>query len=763
MTAPQRFLPHSSHWGSFSARLSGGTVELRHSPDDPDPSRIIDNFANVLSHPARLTRPMIRRGWLEDGPGPDDRRGRDVFVPVDWPEAIRLLSDELRRIGDRHGPKAIFAGSYGWSSAGRFHHAQGHVHRFMNTVMGGYVASRTTYSNGAAEVLLPHIIGALHHFTRSMDSWAGLAEQSGLVVCFGGLPVRNAAISGGGNSRHVARGAIARAAERGAGFVLASPIRDDLPVEADAEWLPVAPGTDTALMLGLAYHLVDRGLHDRDFLDRYTTGYPEFEQYLLGHSDGIPKTPAWAAEICGIPVDTITKLAERMAATRTMITLSYSLQRSRHGEQPIWMGITLAAMLGYIGLPGGGVTFGLGSIGNVGKPPLAVPLPTLPQGRNRVSDFIPVARIADMLLSPGDSYSFDGETRTYPDIRLVYWAGGNPFHHHQDLSRLARAFARPDTVVVNDSVATATAHHADIVLPATVTLERDDIGAGANDPNLVPMRALAAPPGEALDDYEIFARLARALGREDDYTEGRDACGWLSCLYERTRHALAKADLPAPEFDALMDGGEIALPLSDSPDFLMRFRADPQANPLTTPSGKIEITSQTLAGFNLSDCKGHPTWLPPVAEDKACPIVLVANQPARRLHSQLDFGPYSQEGKTGGRETVRMHPQDAASRGLQDGDTALLRSPHGACLAGVRLSEDIRPGVAQLSTGAWYSPAEIPGIGTVCVNGNPNALTPDIPSSSLTQGCAGQLVRVEISACPDAPPPTGHPQLPESA
>ena len=99
------------------------------------------------------------------------------------------------------------------------------------------------------------------------------------------------------------------------------------------------------------------------------------------------------------------------------------------------------------------------------------------RARNGVADFIPVARIADMLLNPGGTYRYNGQTRTYPDIRLVYWAGGNPFHHHQDINRLRKAFAQVDTLVVHELGWTATARHADIVLPATMTLEREDIGA----------------------------------------------------------------------------------------------------------------------------------------------------------------------------------------------------------------------------------------------------------------------------------------------
>jgi biotin/methionine sulfoxide reductase len=106
------------------------------------------------------------------------------------------------------------------------------------------------------------------------------------------------------------------------------------------------------------------------------------------------------------------------------------------------MGVVLAALLGQSGLPGGGFAYALGSTSNTGKPPLAVPLPTLPIGQNSIADFIPVARIADMLLNPGERFDFNGRRLSYPEIKLVYWAGGNPFHHHQDLNRLREAFAR---------------------------------------------------------------------------------------------------------------------------------------------------------------------------------------------------------------------------------------------------------------------------------------------------------------------------------
>ena len=477
-------------------------------------------------------------------------------------------------------------------------------------------------------------------------------------------------------------------------FVHVSPLRGDLPEEARSEWISNIPGTDTALMMALVHTLVVEGLHDRAFLDRYTVGWPVFERYLLGETDGQPKDAAWAAAITGVAADTIVALARRLHGRRALIVVSHSLQRAEHGEQPVWMGAVLAAALGQIGLPGGGYAYALGAIAYYGRRYNAVPIPTLPQGRNGVSDFIPVARIADMLLNPGGAYRYNGKTRTYPDIRLVYWAGGNPFHHHQDLNRLRRAFAQVDTLVVHELGWTATARHADFVLPATMTLEREDIGGNANDPLLVPMQRIAPPYGEARDDYAIFSDLAERLGAREAFTEGRTVRQWLEHLYEPTRKALADSNLPAPSFDEFW-----AQRWPDPAASARRWRPAsfvsatiPTARSCRRPSGKIEIFSETIASFGEADCPGHPAWLAPVqAPAPSTPLILVANQPATRLHSQLDFGGHSAASKHRGREVARMHPVDAAARGVADGDIIRIFNARGACLAGVRVTDGIRP------------------------------------------------------------------------
>src|SRR5271169_2055453 len=244
-------LPHTSHWGAFSAAWRDGELVVQPHPGDPDPNRLIQNFPDALRHRARIARPMIRKGWLERGPGPDDHRGRDTFVEIEWDKALDLLGSELRRVRDRHGAGAVFGGSYGWASAGRFHHAQSQLHRFLNTALGGYVKSVNSYSSGASSVLVPHILGDYVDLTMHNVSWEQVANQSEIVLAFGGMALKNSMVAGGSISRHIERGAMAQARARGCEFVLVGPLRDDLPEDAGAEWISSTPGTDTALMLAL--------------------------------------------------------------------------------------------------------------------------------------------------------------------------------------------------------------------------------------------------------------------------------------------------------------------------------------------------------------------------------------------------------------------------------------------------------------------------------------------------------------------------------
>ena len=386
-----------------------------------------------------------------------------------------------------------------------------------------------------------------------------------------------------------------------------------------------------------------------------------------------------------------------------------------------------------------------GAIGYYGRRVNAVPVPTLGQGRNAVADFIPVARIADMLLNPGTTYRYNGETRVYPDIRLVYWAGGNPFHHHQDLNRLRKAFARLDTLVVHELAWTASARHADIVLPCTMTLEREDIGYSTNDPLMVAMHRIAEPFGVARDDYEIFSDLAERLGARDAFTEGRTAgSGWHISM-SRPASRSPRGALRRQVLRIL--GGRQPQRAATTSTMAVRCAASARIRsliPFRRRAGKHRDLLGEIAGHRDADCPGHPHWLEKTDVPRpGSPLYLIANQPATRLHSQLDFGGHSTEAKHRGREVARMNPVTQMPgyrrrRHYPPVQRAWRLPCCGACHGGNR------PGIVQLPTGAWYDPMDPEEEAPLCVHGNPNVLTRDIGTSSFAQGCTGQLTTVEV-------------------
>ena len=751
-----RVIPTTSHWGAHGVRVVDDViVEVVPHPTDPDPSPLLAGVIGAARHRTRVERPAIRRGWLENGPGPSDRRGNDEFVEVSWSEAVAAVATELDRVRTVHGNESIFGGSYGWASAGIFHHSQTQLKRMLNLI-GGFTSSINSYSNGTSVVILPHIVGSAEEVLRRPTSWPTIVEHTKLVVAFGGIPAKNVFVNPGGMTQHHTGGYLAQAVARGVEFALISPVRNDLPPGVPATWYPVVPGTDVALMLALSHTLLVENLADREFLERYTSGADIFEAYVLGTSDGVAKDADWASERCQIAADDIRLLARRMAAVRTLVTVTWSLQRIPHGEQPVWAGLALAALLGQIGLPGGGFGHGYGSMGDVGSTGPSVGLPHFPKGHNPVKAFIPVARISDMLLSPGQEFTYDGGTYTYPDIRLVYWAGGNPFHHHQDLARLRTALATTDTVVVNEPYWTAMARHADIVLPATIPTEREDFGAGRRDSHLNAMHRATSAPGEALDDHEIFRRIAEHMGVGHEFTQGRTPRQWLEHMYERWRADLGAA---VPPFEQFWSDGGIELPFApENVTMFEKFRSDPRQFPLRTPSGRIELASEVIAGFGYEDCPGHPAWLEPdVPVAGTSPLHLIANQPSTRLHGQMDVGAFSLASKVQGREPILINSDDARARGIDDGDVVRVYNGRGACLAGAVVSAAVRPGVVQLATGAWYDPVQLDDGTVLCVHGNPNAVTQDRPTSHLSQGCAGQQARVEVERFVGALPPiTAH-------
>lgn len=731
----------ASHWGAFRAEVSGGRIaRILPFEHDPRPSRMNEAWADMLDSPLRVARPAVRRGWL-NGDGGKGRGEDEDYVEIGWDEALDLVAGQIGRIRAAHGNSALFAGSYGWSSAGRLHHARTLIRRFFGSI-GGFVDQETNYSYGAAMAFLPHVLGVQDAIGSSVTGIETIRDHCDIFLAFGGIPAKNWEIQAGGIGEHRFE-AFMRGATGRVRMVNISPWRKDVEEDYGVEWLPMRPNADTALILALTQVLLAEGKVDHAFLDRYIHGADRYFAYLAGESDGQAKTPEWAEAITGIPAGRIRALALDLPGKRVMVALNWSLQRARHGEQSYWAAVGLAAALGQIGLPGGGFAFGYGSSNAMGNPAYGTPLYGLPTGRNPAGLTIPAARVSDMLLHPGTTYRYRGETHTYPEVKLVYWAGGNPFHHHQDLNRLRKAFRQPEVVIVHECYWTATARHADIVLPATVSLERDDIGGASRDRFLLAMHKLVEPYAEARNDYAIFADLAERLGDRDAFTEGRTEAEWLAKAWDEITAKLARRGINPPEFREFWEEGYFQMPEPPAPYVMFEaWRRDPGAHRLATPSGRIELYSAMVAAEDGQP--GHPAWLDPeewlgAPTVEAWPLHLLSPQPERKLHGQMDFSAYSREGKVRDRELLVIHPEDAAARGISDGDSLRIFNARGACFAVARIDAAVIPGVVLLPTGSTYDPDGMTDRGS-----NPNVLTRDIGTSDLGQGCAAQSCLVEV-------------------
>ena len=736
----------STHWGTYeTSKNNQSNIKINKWSKDPNPSDFGLGFLDAATSDLRINQPHIRKEWLKDRHNKKNLRGLDEFVPVSWEEAIDLTASELQNVKKEFGNSSIYAGSYGWASAGRFHHAKSQLNRFFN-LFGGFSSSFQSYSYAAAQTLLPHIVGHdLYSFLDEHNTWNTLEKECDLILMFGGMPLKNSQVSAGGVGKHTTEKELRKCVNAGTKFINISPNASDAAKFLNAKQISIIPNTDTALMLSLAYILITSNNYDQKFIEEYTNGFNEFKSYVLGEKNNKPCTPEWASSITSIPVETIKWLAKEISIKKTMISISWSLQRASAGEQPLWMGITLASMLGHIGTEGGGIGFGYSSVNSTGDVFKKIPWKSLPQGNNKIKDFIPVARITDMLEKPNEFFQYDGRKLKYPNIKLIYWAGGNPFHHHQDLNRLVKAWQKPKTIIVNEIWWNAQARHADIIFPANTALERNDIMLNPRDPTIIANKKTISSVGESKSDYEIFSSLANKLGFENLFTENKSELDWLKYLWNESIKVSEEMNLKLPEFNKFWEEGFFEIPIEKTKKIMFKnFRDNPVKNPLNTPSGKIEITSNTIKNYNLKDCKGHPTWIEPyewLGNKDNFPLHLISNQPEYRLHGQLDNADYSLKNKIKDREPVLINSADAKERNIENNDIVLIFNKRGRVFAGARLSDEVSKGVIVLSTGAWFDPDyEI----NADLHGNPNVLTKDIGTSLLSQGPTSHTCLVEI-------------------
>ncbi|HIY44863.1 MAG TPA: molybdopterin guanine dinucleotide-containing S/N-oxide reductase [Candidatus Helicobacter avistercoris] len=750
----------AAHWGALKISVKNGKIVKSGNAFDGMVYNPLQSVTADLVDGKRTNRikaPMVRKSYLEKKANNRELRGADEWVEVSYEQAIKLVADEVARVRKEKGANGIYGGSYGWKSSGNLHNARTLLHRYL-TMGGGFVGGLGDYSAGAAQVIMPHVMGTLETYEQQ-TSWPLIMQHSKVVVIWGANPMDTLRIAWTSNDG-VGLEYFTKLKNSGKKIIIIDPIKSNT-VEfygKKAEWLSPKPNTDVALMLGIIHTMLSTGKYDKEFIETYTEGFDKFADYVMGKTgDKTVKDAKWASKISGISEKKIKELAKVFFENRTMLMTGYNMQRQHHGEQVHWMAVALASAIGQIGLPGGG--FGISyHYANGGSPTTNAPViggitvgKASGGGQEWLNDgsstAIPVARIADCLLNPGKAIDYNGRKITYPDIDLVYWVGGNPFVHHQDTNLLVKAWKKPSTVIVHDMYWTPTAKMADIVFPITTPYERNDLTMSGDYSNLNinPMKQVVARMPKSKHDYEVFADLAKAAGFGEQYTEGKSEMQWLEEFYNvaynqaKQAGALMADGNEMPDFATFWNANKplTFAPTPEGEEFVRYgdFREDPILNPLGTPSGKIEIYSETIAKMGYKDCGAYPQWFEPIEwigmKNKPAEFALVSPHPSLRLHSQLSNTSLRKQYAVADREPIWINPADAKAKGIKNGDIVRVFNARGQILAGAVVSNIVPKGVIRIYEGAWYDPENPGKEGSLCKNGNANVLTIDIPTSEL--------------------------------
>ncbi|GAB4275376.1 MAG: dimethyl sulfoxide reductase subunit A [Deferrisomatales bacterium] len=653
---------------------------------------------HVVRAPDRITAPLRRVG----------ARGSGGFEAVSWDEALTCVAEALSRVKERYGPHAVFLmDSHG--SLGALHSTAQAARRFFarfggcttrwgNTSLEGAIfASRATFG------------------TAATGSTRDALLASRLIVLWGWNPVVTRFGPDTVERIEEARG-------RGARVVCVDPRRSPSAERLADQWIPIRPGTDGAILVAMAHVLLSEDRVDRGFVESCTVGAEAYADYVLGREDGVPKTPEWAEPITGVPAPVIAQLARDYASLRpAALCTGWAPGRSAFGEQFHRAAQALCALTGNLGVEGGWVAGGTGilPLGAV-KTPLAPP--------RSLGPTVHTCEVYDALL--------EGTAGGYPsDVRLLYAVGSNFLNQHLNVNKGVRALEALDFVVVHELFPTATARYADVILPVSHFLEREDIGQPwAGGPYfLYGERALDPPPG-VRSDREIFAELAARLGLEAE--EDRSDEAWLRRMVEET------AGLP--DFESFREAGVHRLPL-EGPWVAFREQvADPDKRPFRTPSGKIEIYSSRLAEAGDPQVPPIPRYLEPWEGPRdpltqRYPLQLVTPHSRGRINSQGDNIPRM---KALADDRLWLHPADARRRGIATGDRVRVFNDRGALSAVARVTEGVMEGVVSLDAGAWYRPD---GAGTD-LGGCVNVLTADRRSPGGAFPGSTCLVQVEKAA-----------------
>ncbi|WP_187834935.1 molybdopterin guanine dinucleotide-containing S/N-oxide reductase [Helicobacter pylori] len=740
-------IPHATHFGPFIAKVQNGVIkDIVPQKSDYNPTMMLKAMADRVYSDSRVKYPCVRKSFLENKKNHKELRGREEFVHVSWDVALDLAAKKLKEIPKEN----IYNASYGgWGHAGSLHRCHHLAWRFFNTTLGGAIGTDGEYGNGAAARINPMIVGDMEVYSQQ-TTHEEMIKNCKVYVMWGADLFKCNRIDYF-VPNHVNDSYYPKYKRAGIKFISIDPIYTETAQAFSAEWIPIRPNTDVALMLGMMHYLYTSNQYDKAFIAKYTDGFDKFLPYLLGESDNAPKTLEWASQITGVSAEKIKELADLFVSKRTFLAGNWAMQRAQYGEQPDWALIVLASMIGQVGLSGGGFGFSMHYGGNAQASSGARIVPMISQGHNSVKSVIPASRISEAIFNPDKEIDFMGKKLKLPKIKMIYNCGADLLGHEADTNELIRALRTLDCVIVHEPWWTPTAKFADIVFASTSTMERDDITFGGSySKNVVyAMRKVVEPVYESKDDYEIFRQLALRVGgneTEQKFTESKSYMEWIKGLYEKSDGPTLKS------FDQFWRDGFVEFEIPENARKFVRhakFRQDPINNKLDTESGKIQIFSQKCADFKLADFKGHPTWFEPAEwlgskMAETYPFHLISPHPKYRVNSQLDNTWVRNVYKIQGREPVMINELDANKLGIRHGEIVEVFNARGRLLAGAFVTKNIRQGVLSIQKGAWYDPEDVRVRNPRCNAGHVNTLTSLRPTSSMTQAISANTALVNI-------------------
>ncbi|NQY66113.1 MAG: molybdopterin-dependent oxidoreductase [Flavobacteriales bacterium] len=751
---------HANYWGAFRPTVVDGKLTNVEpiAALDANPSEMLTiGVLEKTYSKTRVNYPLVRKTYLENfgGDTKPELRGKEPFVRVDWDTALGLVKKSLDKTIEEYGNEGILSTYNGWSE-GHMFYPKILQDRFMSTI-GGNTVTVSNYSTGAMRVLLPYILG--ENLNGDPTTWQVLEKNTELFVMVGCDMFKNLRIDEAVPDHRMYK-IWEGLKEAGIEFLSIDPQVTESAERLGAETIKIIPNTDQALFLAMSYHLVKNELHNKEFLKTHAVGSEKYIAYLMGEDGGEPTTPEWASSITGLSAESIVELAELIASKKTQLAGSWSLQRASHGELVHWSMINFCCLLGNFGKPGEGVGFNWHYSG-AGLPQAWKNMPGwMEELENPVETYIPASRITEAIKNPGKEFFYDGDTLKYPKLNLIYTTSSNLLSHHQDFNDTVKAMESVETIIVQDPMFTITAQQGDIILPATTTLERDDIhyGSAYSRDRIYSQRKVIEPVEESLDDWDIFRKLAALYGKEEEFTGGKTPMEWIKGAY---------AVSSGPEvmtFEEFWEEGAVTFPTPEGAKSHVMFGDyynDPVEHALDTDSGKIEMYCQTIADYELDDCPPMPKYLEPfefLGNAEPGQVHVVSPHPYNRLHSQL--GNCEELHKTysvQGREPVLINPIDAEKNGIADGDVVELYNDRGAVLAGAVVSKKIREGVVSLQSGSWSS-RDSKGR---CNSGQINFLTSDHATTQLSQATAANTCVCYIKKCEDVEGPNRMFEAPE--